>query len=199
MHVVLPSRVREDEKGQTGFCLNSESAPSLARGCSFTIRTEDLASCHVRDQNSVEVPDTSSARKVGQSGDRFVENCLGIAPKHQKPPLPPTSEHATTDSGALQRLNLEETESYNRHMESWKKETDEIDPDLYRTPAMQTDCWKGPRFDNRCGRRLTRGAIHGFHYEICTRSSFHEINDLCVCKLCHERCDTYLFYSCSCT
>ena len=69
-----------------------------------------------------------------------------------------------------------------------------MDPDFFEAPAMRETGWRGAR---RKGRHLiTRGAVHGFHGDLCEREWAHEVSPECKCKLCGEQCKGYHVYKC---
>ena len=93
-----------------------------------------------------------------------------------------------------EKYGLPDTEASVRQTERWKRKNAYIDPGFFLNPAMISDAWKAPQFRSR--HKYTRGATHGSHFEICSRSHSHEIDCTCICKYCRGNCDLYHFYSC---
>ena len=68
----------------------------------------------------------------------------------------------------------------------WPATEDPVLVEFLNTPAMTTNWWKEAGFRQR--HRLTRGAMHGFHHELCKKTEFHAPIENCICVLCGQQC-----------
>ncbi|KAJ4430522.1 hypothetical protein ANN_19118 [Periplaneta americana] len=91
--------------------------------------------------------------------------------------------------------NLTPTPASIKFFDERRQKTAEIDPEFFRTPAMNNEEWKAANFELR--HHYTRGAIHGFHYRICTRKGFHQVTSDCACVICGLHCPVYHLFECS--
>ena len=76
------------------------------------------------------------------------------------------------------------TPAYRAYMASVEEKLHGVDPDLFRSPAMVQDGWRGPRHKKR--HLVCRLAVHGFHFKFCTIRHYHERNCDCVCRFCRQ-------------
>jgi hypothetical protein len=83
-------------------------------------------------------------------------------------------------------FGLPETENYVKFARSYQREHDIRLNEKFLTRAMQNDVWKKPLFKDRL--IFCRYAMHGFHYQICSKSmeriQCYDEGDLYVRKLC---------------
>ncbi|KAJ4448320.1 hypothetical protein ANN_10335 [Periplaneta americana] len=83
---------------------------------------------------------------------------------------------------------------YEAHIEDREQKAYAIDPDFFRTPAMNAEDWKGPNFELR--HVFTRTAAHGFHHRVCDQRGYHQASTQCSCRLCSQHCPTRLSPNC---
>lgn len=76
-----------------------------------------------------------------------------------------------------------------------RRKRDYISESFYATDAMLNKDWMRAEYDLR--HVVTRFAIHGFHHRICTRRSYHQACQDCICVLCQKQCDTYHVAHCT--
>ncbi|PSN32914.1 hypothetical protein C0J52_20829 [Blattella germanica] len=65
-----------------------------------------------------------------------------------------------------------------------RRKRDYISESFYATDAMLNKDWMRAKYDLR--HVVTRFAIHGFHHRICTKRSFHQACQDCICVLCQN-------------
>jgi len=69
-----------------------------------------------------------------------------------------------------QIFDLPETENYVQFVNNYEAEHESrFNEKLLKTPAVENNVWKQPLFDDR--HIFCRFAIHGFHNQICSKSS----------------------------
>jgi hypothetical protein len=102
---------------------------------------------------------------------------------------------ATFAEDIVKKFELPQTESYKMFLENQENKLAEIDPKIYGTPALVEDNWKSSLQENR--HVHTRFALHGYHHIYCDTRQFHEVDDLCRCRLCHQKCDRYHLQICT--
>jgi hypothetical protein len=61
--------------------------------------------------------------------------------------------------------------------------------DFYMTEAMTKRKCTGTNYQLR--HVVNRIAVHGFHFKLCSKATFHEHSDECRCKLCSGPCARY--------
>ena len=93
-----------------------------------------------------------------------------------------------------ENFQLNRTNAYSKNRASFERKFEEIDAEFLNTPAMTTNWWKEAGIRQR--HKLTRGAIHGFHHELCKKTEFHEADENCTCELCGQPCTLYHLYKC---
>ena len=94
----------------------------------------------------------------------------------------------------VRKFSLERTEEYERHVSKWEDKMADVDPGVFTTPVMRDHQWKEPQYRTR--HRLTRAAMHGFHYQFCEKQGCREPGEWCRCRRCGEKCSVYHMYSC---
>ena len=87
------------------------------------------------------------------------------------------------------RFSLPFTPAYEQFIHEYEMKMCDINPDFFKTGAMQDDTWKGTHRTNR--HIVTRYAIHGFHHNLCRTAGFHEPNTQCRCSNCGLHCGRY--------
>lgn len=91
-------------------------------------------------------------------------------------------------------FSLAETPSFKTFVEECKKKREEIQSEFYESPAMKDRAWMEA---NRVTRPLVTGfAVHGFHFKICSNTSYHDPGPSCLCKLCGSECELYHLERC---
>ena len=93
----------------------------------------------------------------------------------------------------LQML-LPSTTAYEGLIRELQMKRETISESFYTTDAMANTEWMQPEYQLR--HIVTRFAVHGFHHRICTRKTYHQAGDECVCILCSGKCDTYHAMQC---
>ena len=84
---------------------------------------------------------------------------------------------------------LKHTTAYEELLREVQGKGDSIEESFYSIDAMVNREWTQEEYDLR--HVMTRFAIHGFHHRICSRKTFHMVNQECICVLCSEQCDIY--------
>ena len=62
-------------------------------------------------------------------------------------------------------------------------------------PAFTSENWKNENQTNR--HIITRITSNGLHHKLCVQQNFHEINDECICKFCHNQAHLYHIIDCT--
>ncbi|PSN52491.1 hypothetical protein C0J52_11219 [Blattella germanica] len=83
------------------------------------------------------------------------------------------------------QLLLPSTPAYEAAITEHQRKKREIPAVFYATDAMTTEDWKEADYELR--HTVTRFAVHGFHFRICSRKSFHEPNQT-ACAPCAGKC-----------
>jgi hypothetical protein len=89
---------------------------------------------------------------------------------------------------------LERTDAMLEFLWGAQQKMENIDLNVFRTPAMLRDDWRGPLAQNR--HLYCRAAAHGFHHRFCMTSQWHEATEQCRCRLCGTHCAQYHFLDC---
>ena len=118
-----------------------------------------------------------------------LERVLGV-PLHTRNHL----VYLTTDSclfieDLLARFYLPKTTAFQEFLKNAEIKMSEVDPTFFTSAAMTSLEWRGLGQPNR--HLITRFSTHGFHYAICTKSSFHEPEEGCRCRFCDRPCPLY--------
>lgn len=91
-------------------------------------------------------------------------------------------------------LLLPSTTAYNKLLAERQQKREEVEELFYCTSAMIDRSWTKPNQEMRSV--VNRLAVHGFHHKLCKTTTYHTASDLCVCKLCNEKCTKYHVLSC---
>jgi hypothetical protein len=67
--------------------------------------------------------------------------------------------------------------------------------DFYMTEVMTN--WKWTETNYQLRHVINRIAVHGFHFRLCSKATFHEPSDECRCKLCSGLCARYHVTECT--
>lgn len=94
-----------------------------------------------------------------------------------------------------QTFSLEETEEFKSFVRLQEEKMAELDPDIFTTPAMTNDAWKGRNRPNR--HVVVRFSVHGYHHHLCRVEGFHDPGDGCQCKYCSSECPRYHALACN--
>lgn len=87
------------------------------------------------------------------------------------------------------QLLLTSTKAYENLLQELKAKRADICMEFYATDAMMNTEWKKANYELR--HVMTRFAVHGFHFKLCSVEKYHQPNGHCVCKLCGDICDRY--------
>jgi len=80
---------------------------------------------------------------------------------------------------------LQHTPAYEELLRELQGKRDSIEESFYITDAMVNREWTQEVYDLR--HVMTRFAIHGFHRRACSRKTFHQANQECICIMCRVR------------
>lgn len=93
------------------------------------------------------------------------------------------------------KYQLEATIEYQKYLKRHCEKMDNIDRDLFLSPAMTQSKWKNSMQENR--HVVTRHAAHGYHHLICQNNKeYHMAEDACICKLCNLPARQYHLLNC---
>jgi hypothetical protein len=93
------------------------------------------------------------------------------------------------------KLLLPNTAAYDDLLQELKAKRKEIRLQFYGTDAMGNTDWMWANYTLK--HLMTRFAVHGFHYKICSVQNYHAIGEQCVCKLCGDKCEQYHVLPCA--
>lgn len=93
------------------------------------------------------------------------------------------------------KYNLSATHSYTKYSEDLCEKMQDINPEIFETPALTQQMWKDCLQTDR--HIITRHAVHGYHHHICTRQTFHNADEHCTCKLCGQHATQYHLLQCT--
>jgi len=93
------------------------------------------------------------------------------------------------------KFSLPVTSAYESFIAELEEKYATIDHKFYSTPVMLNLEWRTCMYDKR--HILTRHGAHGFHYIICCKTGYHEVDEYCTCKFCSQLCDQYHFLECT--
>ena len=93
-----------------------------------------------------------------------------------------------------ERFNLEKTLHYELFLEEFREKLTKVPLPFFVSYGMTQDSWKGPLCPTR--HVITRASVHGFHHLFCGRREFHEPEDDCRCRRCHQPCPLYHSLEC---
>jgi hypothetical protein len=91
-------------------------------------------------------------------------------------------------------MHLQHTPVYEELLRELLGKRDSIEESFYITDAMVNRDWTHEEYNLR--HVMKRFAIYGFHHRICSRKTFHQANQGCICVMCNEQCGIYHVMEC---
>jgi hypothetical protein len=89
---------------------------------------------------------------------------------------------------------LERTTALNIFLSELESKLGDVDPDIFRTQALNSESWKRPMVELR--HVVCRTAAHGFHHHMCLQRVYHEVCESCICRFCGVHCKRYHYLDC---
>jgi len=125
----------------------------------------------------------------------FLKHICGVARSSRNRLILLICDTPTLVNALKQRHNLPSTEAFTSYIDTLTAKMQSIPCEFYDTPAMTQQKWRSAMNNDR--HVVTRHAMHGFHFKLCTNRAFHEATDECECSLCGGHASQYHLLQCS--
>jgi hypothetical protein len=138
---------------------------------------------------------TANLNDLEQVKANFLKRTLGVAKNTRNRLVYLLAGETTMIERMVKIMGLSRTEAYEKFLKQWEEKFADINVEFLDTDAMKREDWKRPLYNRR--HTICREAVHGFHHYFCSRPTFHEADENCVCRLCDQKCEQYHFGRCA--
>ncbi|PSN31745.1 hypothetical protein C0J52_24471 [Blattella germanica] len=139
---------------------------------------------NIWDTNTLVTPENTRIGNVGKSKGHLPKKSAWSVEVYPFPTSLSAGERAILIEDIRLRQCLPSTDAYQELLRERTEKRHQVGEEFYGTGAMIDRNWSLPNQPLR--HVVTRLAVHGYHHKVCETTSYHKVNDKCVCKQCKK-------------